>query len=634
MILCPRKFSIVARKLKVIASTAMSPSRSLCIRQFSSIDFVSPNSTLTPSVDLLENITLTDDESRIFNTLLAAANYRGTGTVLRCAGGWVRDKLLGKTSCDIDIAIDNAMGREFAESVNAYLNSQGQATRTAAVIQSNPDQSKHLETARMKIYDLWIDLVNLRSETYAEDSRIPEMALGTPEEDAMRRDFTVNSLFYNLNEKKIEDFTGHGLEDLRVGLIRTPLHPIETFRDDPLRALRAVRFAARFGFRLDDAIVSAAADDKIQNALAKKVSRERIGTELEGMFNGMDPVRAMRLLDELGLFKVVFALPPPLDSSPLATEASYGKSCVACVAAASGILTHLKGAESPSSSSLWDEELSLEDRRFFLLAALLLPLRDLTAEAAKGKTQSAAAVIIRSNIKWRVKDIEACDTLHLAVQEIAPVLEMILEEGCEHRGEGTSGGDRCTKVVVNDHSDDEQEGKRKDTRLAMGRLLRVWKQHWRLALLLAPLPRFLGHVGGAAEALSREGRSPYPPPLAKVPAEVYDERLHEEVRKWVPDMAETARKLVEWVEKEELGDCWKWKPLLNGKQIMDVLEWTKAGQAMGSASTAVIEWQIQNPNGSVDECKAFLKSAFGSQKAGPGREEALGEGDNRKRKLI
>jgi tRNA nucleotidyltransferase/poly(A) polymerase len=71
--------------------------------------------------------------------------------------------------------------------VNEYLASQGKETHTAAVIHSNPDQSKHLETARMKVNSLWIDLVNLRSETYADGSRIPKMEFGTPLQDAMRR---------------------------------------------------------------------------------------------------------------------------------------------------------------------------------------------------------------------------------------------------------------------------------------------------------------------------------------------------------------------------------------------------------------------------------------------------------------
>lgn len=119
--------------------------------------------------------------------------------------------------------------------VNAYLESQGKDTGRTAVIQSNPDQSKHLETARMKLHDMWIDLVNLRSETYAEGSRIPKMEFGTPEQDALRRDFTINSLFYNLNERAVEDLTGRGLQDLRAGVMRTPLPPNETFMDGTWR---------------------------------------------------------------------------------------------------------------------------------------------------------------------------------------------------------------------------------------------------------------------------------------------------------------------------------------------------------------------------------------------------------------
>jgi hypothetical protein len=71
--------------------------------------------------------------------------------------------------------------------VNEFLRSQGKETHKTAVIQSNPDQSKHLETARVKVNGIWIDFVNLRSETYAEDSRIPTMEFGTPEQDALRR---------------------------------------------------------------------------------------------------------------------------------------------------------------------------------------------------------------------------------------------------------------------------------------------------------------------------------------------------------------------------------------------------------------------------------------------------------------
>ncbi|KAF8058874.1 ILL5 [Scenedesmus sp. PABB004] len=192
-----------------------------------------------PGAAVRDTIALTPEERALFDTLLAAARFAGGGTVLRAAGGWVRDKLLGRESKDIDIALDNMLGKDFADKVNEYLAAQGRETRSAAVIHSNPDQSKHLETARMRVDGLWVDLVNLRSESYADGSRIPTMEFGTPLQDAMRRDFTINSLFYNLNAGAVEDLTGTGLDDLRAGRLRTPLPPHETFMDDPLRVLRA-----------------------------------------------------------------------------------------------------------------------------------------------------------------------------------------------------------------------------------------------------------------------------------------------------------------------------------------------------------------------------------------------------------
>ena len=94
------------------------------------------------------------------------------------------------------------------------------------MIKANNELSKHLETATIRVEGLMIDLVNLRSEEYAQDSRVPTMELGTPSEDAYRRDLTINSLFYNVNEERVEDLTGHGIADLQAGVIRTPLEPL------------------------------------------------------------------------------------------------------------------------------------------------------------------------------------------------------------------------------------------------------------------------------------------------------------------------------------------------------------------------------------------------------------------------
>lgn len=179
----------------------------------------------------------------------------------------MRDKLLGKESHDIDIAVDDMLGRELAEKVNEYLQLLGRETRSVGVISTNPEQSKHLETATMRVGAIEVDLVNLRSESYAEDSRIPEMSFGTAEEDALRRDLTINSLFYNINTGLVEDVTGKGVPDLRAGLVRTPLPPLTTFLDDPLRVLRSVRFATRFGFAYDDDLVQAGSSNEVRSAL-------------------------------------------------------------------------------------------------------------------------------------------------------------------------------------------------------------------------------------------------------------------------------------------------------------------------------------------------------------------------------
>nr|CAN68616.1 hypothetical protein VITISV_023390 [Vitis vinifera] len=277
-----------------------------------------------PSVQVRDSIDLTPKETQIFQKLLQVVRHFSLRTQLRVAGGWVRDKLLGKECYDIDIALDDMLGREFCEKINDYLSCyRGGKARNRCYSMiiladyaidsqffSNPDQSKHLETARMRLFDEWIDFVNLRSEDYSENSRIPTMRFGTAKEDAYRRDLTINSLFYNINTSSVEDFTGRGIEDLKSGKIVTPLPPKDTFLDDPLRVLRAIRFGARFGFILDEELKLAAGCDDVRAAIADKISRERIGHEIDLMISGNEPVKAMTYICDLLLFSVVFSLPP------------------------------------------------------------------------------------------------------------------------------------------------------------------------------------------------------------------------------------------------------------------------------------------------------------------------------------
>ena len=167
-------------------------------------------------------------------------------------GGWLRDKLFGLESDDIDISLDNISGLKFAKMVQDYMLEKGLAkSPSECKVTENPAQSEHLETATIMIFGLEIDLVKLRKETYNEQNRIPELSPGTPLDDALRRDLTINALFYELKGNKIEDLTGKGIEDLNKRVARTVIGAKESFSQDPLRILRIYRFASRYELTLD-----------------------------------------------------------------------------------------------------------------------------------------------------------------------------------------------------------------------------------------------------------------------------------------------------------------------------------------------------------------------------------------------
>lgn len=120
----------------------------------------------------------------------------------------------------------------------------------------------------------------------------------------LSRDFTINSMFYNISVGNgiVEDLVGSGLRDLQEGVIKTPIDAMVTFHDDPLRVLRAIRFAARFAYRLDESLASAAAHADIHHALLQKVSRERILKEMQGCMesntNLCRPILALSMMQQ------------------------------------------------------------------------------------------------------------------------------------------------------------------------------------------------------------------------------------------------------------------------------------------------------------------------------------------------
>ncbi|KAH8048192.1 CTP:tRNA cytidylyltransferase [Aureococcus anophagefferens] len=140
---------------------------------------------------------------------------------------------LGRVTKDVDVALDNVSGAAFAARVSEALAARGgDRGSNIGVIAANPEQSKHLETATMRLCGIEVDF------------------------DALS-DFTLNALFFNVHSRAIEDYTKRGWDDLRTGIMRTPLEPRVTLLDDPLRALRGVRFASRYCFALEQGFVGA-----------------------------------------------------------------------------------------------------------------------------------------------------------------------------------------------------------------------------------------------------------------------------------------------------------------------------------------------------------------------------------------
>lgn len=263
----------------------------------------------------------TPKEMDIFQVLLDANHEQDCNSNIRVAGGWVRDKLMGKESDDIDVTVDNMSGLAFAVRVAKHL---GLGDKVG-VIKANPDKSKHVETAVMDILGQEVQFTGFRKETYGDGSRIPSVEKGSLLEETYRRDFTINSLYYNLNDGKVEDVSGQGIIDIRRCTIRLMAPPKElwekmgikdinaankkSFTDDPLRVLRAIRFGCRFNFGLDKGLVEAALAEDVIESFKKKVSRERMQIELRKMLSGPHPDRALSLLRDLGYLGTVLPLP-------------------------------------------------------------------------------------------------------------------------------------------------------------------------------------------------------------------------------------------------------------------------------------------------------------------------------------
>lgn len=206
-------------------------------------------------------------------------------------GGYVRDCFLGIPNDDIDIVVEGS-GIALAEAVAAKCGAKVSVFR-------------NFGTAMLKYKGIEVEFVGARRESYDRSSRKPVVENGSLEEDQLRRDFTINAMAFSLQE---DDFGAlvdpfGGIKDLAAGIIRTPLDPEQTYSDDPLRMLRAIRFATRFGFTIVPESLEAM---RKMAGRMKILSLERIVEELNKMLLTNKPSRAFRLMDETGLLEQFF----------------------------------------------------------------------------------------------------------------------------------------------------------------------------------------------------------------------------------------------------------------------------------------------------------------------------------------
>ena len=210
-------------------------------------------------------------------------------------GGYVRDCFLGRQSKDIDIVVEGS-GIELAEAVGEQ-------------VRSNVSVFRNFGTAMLRYKGIEVEFVGARKESYRRDSRKPIVEDGTLEDDQLRRDFTINAMAFSLQK---EDFGAlvdpfGGIRDLASGIIRTPLDPDTTYSDDPLRMVRAIRFATKLTTDTQKfTIVQESLDSIRRNRHRLEIlSKERIVDELNKILVTPKPSIGFRLLDETGILDYI-----------------------------------------------------------------------------------------------------------------------------------------------------------------------------------------------------------------------------------------------------------------------------------------------------------------------------------------
>jgi len=208
-------------------------------------------------------------------------------------GGFVRDRIIGRPTKDIDIVCVGD-GVALAKTVGVALGIPNQVVIF-----------KRFGTAMLKHNDLELEFVGARKESYSENSRKPEVEPGSLRDDQLRRDFTINALAVSINDKTfgnlIDPFTG--VDHIKEQIIKTPTDPDKTFSDDPLRMMRAIRFATQLGYKIDNETFEGV---KRNSHRLEIISKERITEELNKIILSDKPSLGFNLLSEAKLLQIFF----------------------------------------------------------------------------------------------------------------------------------------------------------------------------------------------------------------------------------------------------------------------------------------------------------------------------------------
>lgn len=466
-------------------------------------------------------------------------------------GGWVRDKLLGGESQDIDVALSSMTGTQFGEALEDHFVLSAakyiaEAQRLGVPptikgmhkINSNPEKSKHLETGTIEIFGLSVDFVNLRKEVYTDQSRNPQVEFGTAVEDAYRRDATINSIFYNLNKRRVEDHTQMGLSDLAVGIIRTPLQPIQTFTDDPLRILRSVRIASRLGFQIDKETAQAMKNPIVQTAFNVKITRERVGIEVEKMIKGPNPLTAFEFLYESDLYSIVFLDPSGylgqalLHAFPRSEpDIPWPNSWPLAFRNLAFLLQHKCGNP---KRDFWESEA----REHIWLMAAWAPLASLRRRDIEKVVKSAAeAIKTTSKISKILGDcLKNMDSVHEFVRQVATASAGV-------------------------------------SRSVLGMAVRSWGRSWKLQVLYALL----------ADAISY----------------MMDDSAF-------TDLLNKYSKFMDHVFNQGLQNAPLAKPILNGSELKTIFNLTQSGAFLKVALDGLVQWQFDHEHASKRDATEWI----------------------------